>query len=285
MQIIPVTLPRDHELAWIACTHEGNPNQHEEGIEDAISYVERGSNRKAVLVGDLVEGITPRDRRFEYGSHTMSITEQCQKIKARFRRIKGKILVAGRGNHESAIKDHGDIIRDVFCKDLGIPYGTVSFKLVVSDPSGKLMYKAFATHPHSGSIGSSSDNPILRDAMEKVQLMRRLCREMMGDCILNMAAHFHKAITVDPRDYQKLYLVDDGEKIKQRYVVKGDPTAEYIDEYSRWFGSIPGWVRKYGELGTDGYVERAGYNPLPLGYLKTVTRDGKIVAMEEALVQ
>jgi len=247
-----------------------------------VDYVSRGSNRRAVGVGDFLEGITPNDRRFEYGSHLKTVTEQCSSVKKMFKPIKNKFLVAGRGNHETTIRGHGDILKDVFCKELGIRYGTTSFKLIVTDPSGKLMYKAFVTHPHSGIIRSSHPDPIMRDATEKVQLKRRLARERMGDCILNMAAHYHKAIVVDPYIDQSLYLVDDGQKIKQRYIAEAHPTDEYIDEDLRWYGSIPGWIKKY-RLGSDGYVDRNGLAPLPLGYMRTIVRGGKIVRMEKVL--
>jgi hypothetical protein len=247
-----------------------------------VEWVSRGTNRRAVGVGDLLEGITPRDKRFEYGDHKLTVTEQCAIAKKRLYRIRRKILGLGRGNHETSIKSHGDIIKDVLCADLRVPYGTSSFKLLVHDSkTDKLMYKAFATHYHSGSIGSTNPDPIMRKASEQSQVKRKLSRERMADCILNMAAHFHKAIVVKP--HQELYLVDDGEKIKQRYVAEADPTAEYIDENLRWYGSIPGWIKKY-LLGTDGYVERTGYDPLPIGFIKTTVRGGKLVDMEKVLV-
>jgi hypothetical protein len=246
-----------------------------------VEYVSRGSNRRVVLVGDILEGITPKDKRFEYGFHLMTVTEQCQAAKKLYNPIKRKILAAGRGNHETSIRNHGDIIKDVFCKDLKIPYGTSSFKLIVNTLDEKLMYKAFANHPHSGTVRSAHPDPIMREASEMVQLKRRLSRERMADCILNIAAHYHKAITVKP--HQALYLVDNGEKIKQRYIAEADQTAQYIDEDLRWYGSVPGWIRKY-MLGGDGYVERAGLEPLPLGYLRTTVRGGKLVNMEKVLI-
>ena len=275
-------MPADHEIVWIACTHFGNPYRHAEGLEEIVQYVARGSNRRAALVGDIAEAINPLDRRYEQGKHKQTITEQYGDAEDIFRPIRNKVLFACSGNHDSKVRHYGDMVKDIFCKHLRIPYGTVSCKLIVSDKSGKLMYKAFATHPHSGMIRSSNPDPIMREASEKSQLKRRLARERMADCILNMAAHFHKAIVVKP--FQELYLVDDGERIKQRYIAEAHATDEYIDENLRWYGSIPGWIKKYGELGTDGYTERAGYDPLPLGAIKTVVQGGKIVDMDKMLV-
>lgn len=285
MELIQATLPLDHELNVAACFHFGNSTQHKEGIRDYVEYVSRGTNRRAIFVGDILEGINPKDKRFDQTNHRMTISEQEAEAEEVLAPIKGKTLVASRGNHESGIKNNGDIIRDTFCRHLGILYGTVSFKLIVRDPKGNLQYKGFFTHPHSGVIRSSHPDPIMREASEKVQLKRRLARERMGDCILNMAAHFHKAIDVDPYKGQELFLIDDGHKIKQRYIAEADPRAEYIDEDLRWYGSVPGWIRKYGELGTDSYVEQAGYDPLPIGYMRVTVRGGKIMAMDKVLIQ
>ena len=213
----------------------------------------------------------------------MSITEQYNAAIDAFKPIARRILAVCTGNHDAKLRSTGDMVRDVFCKTLDVPYGTQSCKLIINDvKSNDLQYKVYMTHPDNGTIRSSHPDPIMREAAEKVQLKRRLTRERMADCILNIAAHFHKAITVEP--FQELYLVDDGDKIKQRYKAEADAHAEYIDEDLRWYGSVPGWIKKY-SLGRSGYVERAGYAPLPIGCLKTVVRDGKIVRMEKKLIQ
>lgn len=282
MELIKASLPPDHEIVWIACTHFGNSHQHLEGIQETVAYVARGTNRRAAIVGDIAEAISPQDKRHEQETHKETITSQYNRAVDTFRPIRRKILFANAGNHDTKVRTHGDMVKDIFCKYLEIPYGTVSCKLIVSDKTGKLQYKVFATHPHSGSINSSHPDPIMREAAEKVQLKRRLCRERMGDCILNVAAHYHKAIVVKP--YQGgLYLIDDGEALKQRYKAEADPRAEYIDEDLRWYGSIPGWIRKH-MLHVDSYVEKNGLDPLPLGAIRTVTQGGKIVEMKEMLV-
>ena len=165
---------------------------------------------------------------------------------------------------------------------LGIQYGTYSCKLLVLDPRGRLQYKAFITHGN-GSLSSAHAEPIMREASLQAQVKRKLTKELMADCHVQVMAHFHRPVIVSP--YQSLYLTDNGIKIKQQYHADADPRAKYIPEDLRWHIAVPGFVRKYSkDTKTSGYVERAGLAPAELGFLVSKSVGGRTVHVEKRLV-
>ena len=282
MKLIKVSLPTDHEIVWVACLHEGNVHQHSDGIDEIIDYIGTGKNRYAFIDGDIGDGITHIDKRWERKSQDkQSVLEQYNSITDRFKPIKRKLLGANSGNHDWKLNTWGDCVEGVFCKNLDIPYGTVASKLIVSDLKGKLQYKAFIHHPFTGSVNSTHPDPLMREATETMQVKRKLALQKMGDCILNISAHFHKGRIARP--YQGLYLVDDGTSIKQKYHREADPRAPYIPEDLRWYASLPGFVKKH-LMGLSGYVERSAYEPVEIGVVRSFTVGGKITHMDKKLV-
>jgi hypothetical protein len=284
VNLLRSVLPPDHEIAWIACPHEGNGHQHTDGIEEAIDWVAASPNRYAALLGDLVEAITITDPRYEHKIHQKraSIIDQYNGITDRFRRIRKRILFALSGNHDHSVRHYGDGIASIFCKNLKVPYGTFSCKLRLVDRRGKQMYKVFATHG-AGHISSVHPDPVMREASLMSQVKRKLAKELHADCHVQVTAHYHQPIVVPP--YQGLYLVDDGFRMRQQYVAEADPRAKYIPVDLRWHCAVPGWVKKYSSLlGSSGYVERRGLQPVPLGFLVSIAQGGKTVAIEKHLV-
>jgi hypothetical protein len=210
-----------------------------------------------------------------------SILEHYNEIANILRPIRNRILVALAGNHDYRSTRFGNFVKDTFCHSLKIPYGTTAAKVIVDDKQGRLQYKMFAYHPFTGSINSSSQDPIMREAVMVSQMKRKLVAQRMGDCVLQLVAHFHKALIARP--FHDLYLIDDGNRIKQRYHKEADPRASFIPEDSRWYGSVPGYQRKH-IMGESGYVERAGYTPVELGALRATIEAGKVSNLEKRLV-
>lgn len=284
MKLIKINLPIDHEIVWIACLHEGNAHQHSRGIDEAVDYIASKKNRYCFIVGDIAEAIQINDKRYEHDIHKKkaSIIGQYNSATDRLKKIKNKVLGSVAGNHDWKIRSYGDFVEEIFCRGLEIPYGTYSCKLIVSDPKGKIQYKSFITHGN-GSLNSAHAEPIMRDASLQTQVKRKLSRELMSDCHLQVIAHFHRPIIVPP--HQSLYLTDDGARIKQNYHADADPRAKYIPEDLRWHIAVPGFIRKYSKNDdTSGYVERAGLSPVELGYLVSHAQAGKTISVEKRLV-
>jgi hypothetical protein len=283
MEIIKVTLPVDHEIVWMACCHEGNGHQHRKGLAEAVDYITQKDNRYAVIVGDLVEGIHITDRRYEKDVHDKggTILRQFNNITGIFEGARGRIITALSGNHEWTVRHYGDGVKEIFCERLKVPYGTYSCKIHVQDQKGRLQYKVFVTHGN-GHISSVHPDPVMREASLKSQVKRKLAKELMADCHLNIIAHFHRPVIVHP--YQSLYLVDDGEKIRQKYLAEVNPRAAFIPEEQRWYAAVPGFLKKYGVPGVSGYVERSGLAPVELGFLVSHANSGRTFGIEKRLV-
>jgi len=279
MEIIKWKLPTNHEIGWAACFHFGNANQHVEGIKKYIDWLRGSKNRYGFINGDIAEAIHKNDKRFEASRHTELILDQYARAVKMFKPIRHKILGANEGNHDHTIASYGCFVEKLFCEPLEIPYGTYSSKLIINDPKGRLQYKVFTTHGN-GSVRSNHHDPVLRAAQEQAKVKAKLSGERMADCYLNVIAHFHKAIIVQP--VQELYLIDDGKVIKQRYIDEANPKANFIPVDLRFYISSPGFIRKYGE--GSSYAERGGFTPLELGFIVSKTVEGKIEKCYKILV-
>jgi len=274
----------------MACPHGGSIHAHYDGIKENIEQIGSGKNSRAIIVGDIVDGMPHDDPRYIPGEQEVDGDRKVEKSILRcyndmakmFMPIRNKILCAFAGNHDYRSMKWGDCVKDIFCERLGIPYGTTAGKIIVNDEkTGKLQYKIFAYHPFTGSIGSTHSDPIMREATETSQMKRKLVQQGMGDCLLQVVAHFHNGKIAPP--FQGLYLVDDGTNIKQKYHKEADPRAQYIPENLRWYASLPGYQKKH-IMGKSGYVERAGYGPVELGCIRAFVVAGKITHMDKVLV-
>jgi len=280
MEIIKWKLPTNHEIGWAACFHFGNANQHLEGIKKYIAWLRGSKNRYGFINGDIAEAIHKNDKRYEAGQHTQLILDQYATAAKMFKPVRHKLLGANEGNHDHTIASYGCFVEKLFCEPLEIPYGTYSSKLIINDLKGRLQYKVFTTHGN-GSVGSKHHDPVLRTAQEQSKVKAKLSAERMGDCLLNVIAHFHRGIIVEP--VQELYLTDDGESIRQKYADEADPRAKFIPVDLRYYLSCPGFIKKYA-LGSSSYGERAGYAPLELGFIITKAVAGKIISCKKILV-
>jgi hypothetical protein len=137
----------------------------------------------------------------------------------------------------------------------------------------------FLTHGY-GSINSSADDGVRRKANMRLSLKRKL-KDKAGDCILMGMAHTHKLIVSKPEE--TLYLTDNGKQIKQNYTASKH-TDGYIHPDHRWYVNTGSFYRLYGKDGISGYAERAGYDPVELGYILIKVRNREIIAVEKVLL-
>jgi hypothetical protein len=187
--------------------------------------------------------------------------------------IKDLLLYKLQGNHCQHLWAFGDIMADM-CKSLGVPYGTWTTKLTVTDKRGNLMYKTYDTHGRKG-ISSAADDPKRRKVNMQLTLKRNL-KFKAGDCAVMIKHHTHKLLVCKPES--ELYLTDDGTRIQQAYTGWGQ-TESYIHPDARWYGNAGSFLKLYGD-GISGYAERAEYDPVELGFLVLKVRDRKIVELK-----
>ena len=229
--------------------------------------------------GDDIEAIAPDDKRYseELMSTKLPILQMRNAIEKR-QTIKDMMLYKLLGNHESHHWAFGDIMADM-CKTLDVPYGTWTTKLNVTDKRGELMYKVFDTHGRK-QITSSADDPKRRKVNMQLTLKRHL-KFKAGDCAVMIKHHTHKLLVCKPES--EVYLIDDGEKIKQAYTGWGQ-NESYIHPDARWYGNAGSFLKLY-EDGITGYAERGEYDPVEIGFLILKVRNKKIISLDPYYLQ
>ena len=77
-----------------------------------------------------------------------------------------------------------------------------------------------------------------------------------------------------------LYLIDDGENIKQHYKFSITPNQKIHPDH-RWYVNTGSFLRLYGDMGVSGYAEMAWYDPIMLGFSVAKVRDRELVGVEK----
>jgi len=278
MQLITKQLENDHNIFLFGDAHHDSPMSSDSGWQTLCDMMHKPydgcKNNVGTEGGDDIEAINPDDKRYSEEIMTTALPlVQMNHAVERRQAIKKLLLYKLQGNHEQHHWAFGDIMADM-CKSLGVPYGTWSTKLTVTDKRGNLMYKLFDTHGRK-QITSTADDPTRRIANMQLMLKRHL-KFKAGDCAVMIKHHTHKLLVCKPES--DLYLIDDGEHIKQAYTSWGQ-SESYIHPDARWYGNAGSFLKLYGD-GISGYAERGEYDPVEIGFLVLKVRDRKIVALE-----
>lgn len=280
MILIEKNIPQNCEIALIGDTHEGSAMCHKDGIDEMLDWVMAKRNRYFIHHGDEIDAVVTDDARYQYEPDEDPIPlRQAFAVVEQFKRAKTRGICWLSGNHPEKLKRFGNLTRDIVCRELGIPYGTWSCKLTLKS-GGRQVYKHFMAHGYRG-ISSNAKDEEQRRANMKANLKMQLVRKT-SDCLVSSVGHTHKLIVVPPAE--KLIMADDGEKITQSYLGQGDGAAPYIEADRRWYVNTGSFLRMYGNMGTSGYAERAGYDPVELGYCVAVIRKGKLASIEPVFV-
>lgn len=285
MELITHYLPPDFTLVDLSDFHLGSPNCAESNIVSLVNQIKQTENEFVIFKGDAIEAITPGDKRYkwnnvlyEYGTPQ----KQAERVIDLIWPIRDRVLVWGTGNHELKlynINDFGSFI----AKALDTYYGAYCFKIrFFNQETKKLMFKTFHTHG-MGSINSNAKDDIQYDANRAAALKHKLIKSGHGDCIYMSMGHNHQLIVVPPTVDNRLYLVDDGHKIKQRYHVAGPQTRDFIPENQRWYATTGSFLKLYSEAGKEliTYGEVAGYAPAALGYIRCYVENGHFIKAEK----
>jgi len=234
------------------------------------SKYEGCKNNYAVDGGDMIEAILADDSRFSQEKLTepLPLAQMNAAIQNRIP-IKDNLLAILMGNHERKLWRFGDITEEV-CRKLSVPYGTYSCKFSIKDSKGRLMYKVYETHGFK-NITSTADDPKRRRSNMELILKRHL-RFKAGDCAVMIKGHTHKLLVCKPEP--ELYLTDDEQRIQQEYTSWGQ-NETYIHPDARWYGNAGSFLKLHGE-GISGYAEIMEYDPVELGFLILVVRNGEI---------
>lgn len=280
MQIINFKLPSDDcNIFLFGDSHTGSlmfsENDFSQMVDMMNSSYDGLSEKYNVGIdhGDQVEAITVDDKRY-CGKTTRveSIDEQInQSIKLRLP-IKKKLVCMLKGNHEHTIQ-RTTMATNRICEGVGVAYGTFSAVINYTDSKGRLMFKHFATHGY-GSISSSADDPVRQLSNRRLSLKRKL-KSKFGDVLLSTMGHTHQLLICRPEPI--LYLTSQSNKIQQNYT---EPRKKhgYIEPNHKWYANTGSFMKLY-ENGVDGYAERAGYDPVELGFIVCKIRNRTVADM------
>lgn len=285
MQPLTNTLTENHNLFFFGDLHLGTILHHKDGIQQFIDTMNSpyedlpAINNWAINMGDNIEAIMMDDPRYSPETTDQPFPlQQIEDIVHLLQPISTKILTILQGNHERKLWRFGDITQ-MICNKLGVPYGTFTAKITITNQKDTLLYKVFATHGRK-SITSTADDPKRRLVNQRLILKRHL-KFKSGDAVIMAKAHTHKLLVCSPEE--ELYLVDDGQKIQQRYI-SSSQNAPYIHPDHRWYISTGGFLKLYGQSGVSGYAEVAEFDPLELGYCVALVRNAKIQEIKRVVL-
>lgn len=280
MQLFTKALPDKCNLFLASDFHVGSILTDYDRINRLIAMVKEKATNRLIILGDLAESIAVDDKRFDGETADLNLItpmRQYVRVTDLLRPVAKQILYINDGNHDYKLSQHVNFIRDVVCKELGVPYGTYSSKLSVTDSKGNFRFKIFTTHGY-GNVSSIADDPIRRKANMKLSLKRKLAGKA-ADCVLMAMGHTHKLLISRPE--KSLYLTDNGEHVKQRYT-SSPQDAAYIPDSLRWYCNTGSFLKLFA-LGASGYAERFGYDPVELGAIR-IEIDGGIVDVTKVLM-
>ncbi|MFA6282310.1 MAG: hypothetical protein WCY05_07415, partial [Candidatus Omnitrophota bacterium] len=192
-----------------------------------------------------------------------------------FKPIKKKIIAGLIGNHERKLSKFGNLVRDVICKGLSIPYGTETCRIILEN-KGRSLFNIQAMHGTKIFTSNAKDYE-QREANKKAALKLYL-QEQMGDCAIQICGHAHWIGIVPPAN--RLYFVDSPDGVSQQYL-KGSTSIGYIQPDQRWYACC-GSARKSRLDGYDDYAQN--YQPVELGFVKIIVDNGAIVRLEPFLI-
>lgn len=96
--------------------HLGAKNADIEAFKKALKQAD-----KVILLGDIIDSISKKDRRHDTKDTLMSVTDQITTLTNVLKPYKRKILMYYPGNHENSFKSHQDIdLVNLICSDLNI---------------------------------------------------------------------------------------------------------------------------------------------------------------------
>lgn len=278
MRLLEAVLPRDHDLYFIGDDHEGALAQYTSALDKTITRIAKDPKAFLIHMGDLCETLEVNHPYYDPRTLTKDDTGnpsipyyQVKMQAARYGIVASKMIAALDGNHEDRAKNTYPLIQD-FLERIGRPeiYGGYTCKVSIRDDQGNLQYKIFAFHGRK--LAESRAGSERQKEANRAEQLKRVLFPLAGDCVLQAIGHTHRLIVVKP--IKRLYLTDDGKRIKQNYI-QAIQNANYIDPDSRYYLNTGTFLRTQ-LLNTDTYSEKRGYPPTKIGYPIVKVRNGII---------
>lgn len=273
-------IPKNCEIALHGDTHYGDILCYKKGVVRFRNWLlEKPESRFFYHMGDAIEGIMVTDKRFDVRTNKEPVPmDQANHVIAFYKSVGKQCILWHKGNHEDTLKRFGNLA-SYMASGIGAKYGTWS-GITQFTVKGKQVFKVYTSHGFRGTIKSNAKDPEQQQANMAAAMKRRLSKKF-GDCLVMAVGHTHLLMVVPP--VQRLFLTSDSEQIHHGYLGAAEGTERYIDPHSRWYVNTGSFMKMY-EIGYDGYAERAGYDPVELGYAVMQVRDGRLVNIEKVVI-
>lgn len=267
--------------------HYGALTCSRSSIAQMVDEVKRDKGSLLILMGDLIEAITPSDRRWRTTSvawqdRLFTPEEQAKALVSDLSPLKGRIPVVLAGNHEWKLMDtvcFPDLVADA----LDSVYGSASC-VVHFDWKGRPAFRFHVMHG-GWTPASNAKDVVQADANMRAALKMRL-QDQVGDCVGQFCGHGHRLLIQPPTAEQHLYITTTKKgKIQQNYKVSPPQNAGYLHPDTRWFGMTGSFLKLYSPPGSKaiGYAEMYGYRPAEIGCLKATVKDGQLAKVEKVV--
>lgn len=277
MEFVTVSVPDNFNIFFLGDVHIGTLLFHEDGFKQALDMTTRTyrgcSCTHIIGMGDYVEAIDTSDKRFDVFTANLGLIRpdlQYEHLHDLIKPYRKKFDTLLFGNHDFTLLKYADHVRRI-CNDFNIAYGTYSSVVTYVNKKDELLFKVYATHGN-GSIKSCADDPERIEANMNLSLKRKL-KNKVGDCAIEAMGHTHNLLVLKPK--KTLYMTSDENGLKQAYKL-GEQSAPYIHPDHRYYLNTGSFRRTFAR-GVSDYAERAGYDPVVLGFPVITVRGGKIV--------
>lgn len=287
MEVISRALPKSGNCSIFLAGdfHYGALTCSRSSIKQMVASV--GKEDLVILMGDLIEAITPDDRRWQTTSlawqdKLYTPEEQAKAIVKDLATLKGRIPVILAGNHEWKIFNTVNF-PDQMATALDSTYGSAAC-VVHFKHQGKTAFRFHLMHG-GWTPNSNAKDAVQQDANMRATLKMKL-QDQMGDCIAHFCGHGHRLLIQPPTAHRQLYInTSDKGKITQHYKVTPQQNAPYIHFDSRWYGMCGSFLKLYSPPGSQaiGYAEMYGMKPNEIGCLKATVKNGQLVHVEKVV--
>lgn len=278
-------LPGSYVLYLGGDGHLGSVKHYKPAVYKLKRLIKTKKNRYLALGGDMVETITPDDKRYDIQGHSQRLDLQIDDAIAEFKNVSDRILWWLDGNHEYKLKNSIQIGR-VISNALDVRYGGYMCRAFM--PS----FKIFDWHGN-GRINPKAGDHKQIQTNRQIALKRKL-RTKADDCFIMAMHHVHQLI-VHPPDYEKINMVDNGESLQQYYAsgkmafpLKDD--VELIHEDYRWYVACGSFTRLF-QTPTENndevfipWEETVDLVPTEIGCIKITVKNDVLESVEKVFL-
>jgi hypothetical protein len=241
------------KLLATSCWHIGNPAVSQKCIG---KFIEKAKKHQWIHHGDIIEGITPDDRRFEAESHSATIMKCMESASEYIKRASKTCVGLVLGNHEHTPSTKIGDISETMARWGEVPYLSAVAFLNWKCPKGKFTH--FVCHGN-GSANYRTGEPERRRINKKIKL-RSILDSFEAD--LKGMGHMHQSISVSPCEEKKLCVVD------------GKLDRHPVQVRSGWAYAAPSMFKTYNEkVQQTNYGELKIFPANDIGWIEVIVND------------